>query len=113
MTAERTPTSDPRLLEALDELRALIQRRYPEASFDVSRGVDDPDAIHLIATVDVDDLDEVVDLVIERELELQVQQRLPVHVIPVRPAGRALEELLRPARRLSLLRGGANLPPDS
>jgi hypothetical protein len=90
MTAERADREDPRLQSAIEELRGLILRRYPDATFSLSRGHDDPEIIHLNATVDVEDLDEIIDLVIERELELQVEQGLPIHVIPTRPLERVL-----------------------
>ena len=89
MTAERTTELTPRMQEALAELRGLIQRRYPATTFAVEPGGDDPEAVHLVATVEVDDPDEVVDLVIDRVLELQLEEQLPVHVIPVRTPERA------------------------
>jgi hypothetical protein len=110
MRIERVPAEDLRVRSALEELQGLIQARYPEATFTVSRAVDAPEITQLMATVDVDDLDDVVDLVIERELELQVEQGLPIHVIPVRPLQRVLE--LRRAnaqRRPSALEASA--PP--
>jgi hypothetical protein len=47
------------------ELSSLIRQRYPTAAFAVEPSVDDPEVTHVWATVDVDDPDEVVDLVIE------------------------------------------------
>jgi hypothetical protein len=38
-----------------------------------------------VAAVDVDDLDEVVDLIGDRLLEMQVDEGLPVYVTPLRP----------------------------
>src|SRR5919109_4042243 len=93
MTAQRSASTNPRLQSALDELRGIIQQRFPEATFEISRGVDDPRAVHLTATVDVEDTDDVVDLVIDRMMELQIDEGLPIFVIPVRPMERALEEL--------------------
>jgi hypothetical protein len=58
--------------------------RYPDAQFEVTRGIDDPRAIHLTATADIKETDDLVDLVIDRLLELQVEERLPIHVIPIR-----------------------------
>ncbi|HEY7060083.1 MAG TPA: hypothetical protein VII06_01280 [Chloroflexota bacterium] len=84
MRQDRTIQSDPRISSALDELRGVIACRYPTATFDVVRGHDDPENVHLLATVDVDDPDQVLDLVLDRLLELQVDERLPVYVIPVR-----------------------------
>jgi hypothetical protein len=80
--------TDPTVQRALEELKTLILQRYPQAQFRVSRGQDDPAAIHLIATVDVDDTDEVADLVIDREMALQIDEGLPIFVIPIQPIER-------------------------
>jgi hypothetical protein len=93
MAPEREPSLDGHMQRAIAELRGLVQRHYPTATFRVSRGFDDPEAIHLWATVDVDDPDEVVDLVLERMMALQIEDGLPIFVIPVRPRGRV--EVLR------------------
>src|SRR5579871_615628 len=67
---------------AIRELEELIARRYPLATFEVGQG-DDPAGTYLIATVDLDDPDDVMDLVIDRLLELQIDQSLPVYVLPL------------------------------
>jgi hypothetical protein len=84
---------DPRVQQALEELRETIRRRWPSATFEVSRGEDDPESIHLNTTVDIEDPDEVGDLVIDRLLELQTDKGLPIHVISLRPVERVIEEL--------------------
>ncbi len=99
MSTERPIGVEPRVQSALDELRGMIQGQYPEATFEVARGEDDPEAVHLLTTVDVEDTDAVLDLVIDRLLQLQVEERLPVHVIPIRPLERVLQELRPPRRR--------------
>ena len=43
--------------------------------------------------MDVDDTDEVTDVVIDRVLELHTEQGLPVHVIPLRPVKKVVEEM--------------------
>lgn len=93
MTQECSAILDPRTQAALDELRGMIRRRYPEARFAVSRGHDEPENVHLLTTVDLDDADEVLDLVLDRLLELQVEERLPIHVIPLRSPERVLAAL--------------------
>lgn len=75
---------DPRIEPAIEDIKALILARYPGASFEVSRG-DDPYGVYLTATVDVEDTDEVVDLYIDRLIDLQVEERLPLHVLPLQP----------------------------
>ena len=94
MRYRRNSPNDPRIREALAELQNLILDRYPDASFTVSEG-DDPTGVYLRATVDVEDLDEVLDVVIDRLLDLQIRERLPVYVIPVRPLERTVAELRR------------------
>lgn len=91
MTTEHQGDLSPQMQSAVDELRDTVQGRYPDARFRITRGQDDPDSVHLVATVDVDDPDEVVDLVIDRVLEFQLDRGLPVHVIPIRPLARVLE----------------------
>jgi hypothetical protein len=82
----------------VDELKGLIQDRYPAATFEVAPE-EDPDGIYLRATVDVEDIDEVVDIFIDKLLEIQVERRLPVYVMPVRPIERVLEEIRHPRRK--------------
>lgn len=79
---------DPRHRQAVDELSVLIATRYPTTTFTVRRGIDDPEATYLVATVDVDDPDEVLDLVVERLLTLQVDEGIPVYVLPVHTPAR-------------------------
>ena len=103
MSHETEHRHDPRIAEAVAELQALIKSRYPDAHFDVSAG-DDPEGVYLTATVDLEDPDEVTDLVIDRTLQLQVEEQLPVYVVPIRPLSRVME-----ARRRRL-ETGAPLP---
>ena len=93
MSKEQEVEITSRMHGALDELRGLIRAHYPQARFSVTRGHDEPENVHLITTVDLEDADEVLDLVIDRVVELQVEERIPVHVIPVRPVERVLETL--------------------
>ena len=92
MSNERARFADPRIAAAVAELQGMIQARYPGATFSVAPG-EDPDGIYVTATVDVPDTDEVFDVVVERLLELQVEEGLPVHVLPVRPVERVVAEL--------------------
>lgn len=69
---------------AVNELIGIIRQHYPAASFMVGPGEDDPAVTHITTTVDTDDPDEIVDLVIDRMLELQLDQGIPVYVIPIR-----------------------------
>ncbi len=69
--------------DALAELQGMIAAGYPGTQFSVFRG-DDPDGWYLRAVVDVDDPDEVTDLVLDRLVDLQLDQGLPIHIIPIR-----------------------------
>lgn len=75
---------DTKILAALDELRALICQRYPEATFQITSAPDDPSIVHLVAEVDLDDTEELVDLVIDRMIAFQVDEGIPIFVIPRR-----------------------------
>jgi hypothetical protein len=81
-------TGDARVLQALDELRELIRSQYPTAAFTVAQG-DDPEGIYLTVQVDVVDIDEVVDVFVGRLVDMQVDDELPIYVIPVEPLAHA------------------------
>jgi hypothetical protein len=92
MTTVRNAPIGPRVQEALSELRGMIERKYPSASFEVSQG-DDPEGIYLTPTIDIDDTEEVFELLDERLLQMQIDEELPVYVFPVRPVERVIAEL--------------------
>ena len=81
---DQTLATDPRVLAAIEEFKRLILNRYPEATFEVLYG-DDPNGVYLMATVDRDDTLEVLDGIMDRMLEVQIDEELPVYVIPIRP----------------------------
>lgn len=87
MTREERTDNDARIAHAIAELQALIAARYPDATFAVELG-EHPIGAYLTATVDVPDTDTVTDLIIDRLIALQVEEALPVYVIPVRPIER-------------------------
>jgi hypothetical protein len=89
MRANADLLAEPRIQAAVTELQDRIRQRYPSARFSVSHGYgDDYDGVYIRATVDVEDTDEVLDLVIERLVDMQVEEELPINVIPVRPLER-------------------------
>ena len=92
MTPEQRIPIPPRMEEALDELKGLIAERFPQASFAVEEGFD-PEGIYLVATVDVEDTDQVIDAVGDRLVDLQVEEGLPVYVAPLRPIERVVAQL--------------------
>lgn len=73
------PAMTPRIREALDELRGIIATRYPEATFKVQRG-EEPAAFWLVATVPVEDRYDVIDLFLDRLVDLRVEEGIPVFV---------------------------------
>ena len=90
----------PRIQEALAELQALILDRFPDATFEVHQG-DEPWGIYLHATVDVDSLWDVIDVVSDRLVDFQVNEELPVfidvHRTPERDAATWAEQAERQA----------------
>ena len=94
MTAKRRVEIGPRVQEALAELKELISSRFPDASFDVERG-EDPEGVYLQAMMDIEDRQDVADAFIDRLVTMQVEEGLPVYVLPVRPPERNAEMLQR------------------
>lgn len=93
MSTEHEPLMlDERTQRAVEELKAAIAGEYPTATFELARGQDDPASIHLTTTVDLEDAFEVLDKIIDRVVDLQVEAGIPLHVIPVRPPERVRAE---------------------
>jgi hypothetical protein len=92
MSQDRYLQAAPGIADALSTLETLIRGRYPDAVFTVFEG-EEPDGVYLRATVDLDDPDEVIDLVVDALYRIQVEQELPVYVIPVQPLERAAAQL--------------------
>jgi hypothetical protein len=94
MTVSQQVPVSQRLEEAIAELQERIAGRYPEATFSV--GVDeDPNGTYLTATIDLDDMGEVNDAFLDRLVELQVEEQLPIFVVTVRPLARNVGILAR------------------
>ncbi len=83
MPAEYHDALTPRLQCAVDELQNLIRRVDPMATFQVVPG-DDPTGTYVIATVDVEDTECVMDAYMVRLLALQIDEGLPLYVVPLR-----------------------------
>ncbi len=83
MTPEQIPLNPDRQ-HAIEELRGMIQAKYPTATFAVQAGIEDPHETWLTARVDLDDPDEVLDVVLDRVLTLQLDEGVPVYVLPLR-----------------------------
>lgn len=107
MKEHQEPLSLPRpIAAALSELQACIAQHFPTASFRVRRGVDDPGQTYLITTVDIEDPDEVMDSILDRLLELQLDEGLPINVVPIHTPERVAETRKRiAAHNVALLTG--------
>jgi hypothetical protein len=92
MRPENPVPLTPRMEEAVHELKGVITKRFPQASFVVEEGAD-PKGIYLVTTVDIADTDEVIAVIGDRLVELQVDEGLPVYVTPLRPIERVIAEL--------------------
>lgn len=75
-------TQEATVVAAIAAISGLISARYPEAQFSVELG-EDPAGTYVMATVDADDLDEVIDVFIDRRIDLQIDHGLRLHVIPL------------------------------
>jgi hypothetical protein len=89
--------TDPKLQDALAELKQRIHQHYPQTTFQVGYS-EDPAGIYLRATVDVEDIDAVVDVFIDRLVELQVEEEVPIYVVPVRPFERVVQTMQQAPR---------------
>jgi hypothetical protein len=83
MGKEQDWLADPQMAAAVDELQTLVSARYPSTTYELAAG-DDPEGLYVTATVDVDDPDEVVDVFLDRLLTLQIDDALPLYVVPIR-----------------------------
>jgi hypothetical protein len=72
-------TKTPRIKAALVELEHMIAERYPTATFKDFIG-EEPIGFYLDVTVDLDDTDEVWELIVDRLVDIQVDDGLPIYV---------------------------------
>lgn len=94
MTHPHDHLTDPRIQAAVAELQDMIRAHYPSTVFTVGEA-EDPDGIYVRAVVDVDDPDEVAEVFIDRMIDLQVEDGLPIYVVPVRTPAREAAERQR------------------
>lgn len=94
MGSEQSNPAEPAQQQVVVELQHLIQEHYPDTVFEVGPGGDDPEGTSITAIVDPDDPHEVMELVAERLFTLQIEERLPIQVVPIRTPERiaALEQ---------------------
>ena len=91
MRKEPTLLSEPQIQDAVATLRTLIASRYPSARFAVFE-LDDPKGVRLQATVDLEDTDEIMDVVMDALFDIQVERGLPVSVLTEQPLARVAEK---------------------
>ncbi len=96
MMAEYSTQDNERIKGALAELQRMIKGSFPEATFRVYNG-DDPHGTYLEAIVDIEDgdTDAVIDVFADRLVDMQVEESLPVYVIPVLPPERVAQLMER------------------
>jgi len=99
MTATSTQARDPSVQAAIDELSDLIRIAHPQARFAVRPHPEEPSTTLLEATVEIDDLDEVLDLVFDRMEQLRVDEGVPKLVVPLQPAERVAAMLVTSSGR--------------
>jgi hypothetical protein len=92
MSQDRPITLTSAMQRAINELKEVISKRFPKASFVVEEGFD-PTGIYLVTTVDIADTDEVIDVIGDRLVELQVDEGLPLYVTVLRPIQRVVAQL--------------------
>jgi hypothetical protein len=73
MMHAQADTFDARIARAVAELQNRIKHEHPAATFDVAHG-EDPDGTYIWTAVDMDDPDAVLDSVVDRLLELQIDE---------------------------------------
>lgn len=98
MAVKKMTKRQERIQHALEELKGMIRAVYPQAQFEISRGHEDPRQIHLLAIVDIENLDAIKDITIDREVDMQLDEHLPIHVIPLWPQERSHDELRKRQR---------------
>lgn len=82
---------DPRAQPAIDEIQQAILKRWPDVTFSIHRGPDNPNGIHMDVFVDEEDPDVVLEGgLTDRLVDILVDDGIPLHVIPLHTHERAL-----------------------
>jgi len=77
--------NDPGYREAIEEIQGIILAHFPGTTFDVYLD-EEPLGVYVEATVDVEDIDDVMDIYIDRLVDLKVERGLRLYVLPVSTA---------------------------
>lgn len=81
--------ADPKAIErsrmdaAVAEMQQLILSHFPETTFTVGEW-EDPDSVYMRAIMDIDDTDDVIEVILDRLVDMQVEENLPIYVVPIR-----------------------------
>ncbi len=92
MGTESTQVAGARMMRAIAELQTMLLAVHPDALFETSHG-EDPEGVNLTVTVDTEDITQVLDIVLDRMVEMQVEEGLAIYVVPVRPPDKELRQL--------------------
>jgi hypothetical protein len=104
MMTPATLEIDPIMQAAITELQQMILAQYPTTVFTVGEA-GDPEGVYVRAVVDVDDPDEVTELIIDRMIDLQVEDGLPLYVVPVRTPERTAIQRQQHRSRIRAISG--------
>ncbi len=74
--------NDPGYRETIEEIQGIILDHFPGTTFDVYLG-EEPLGVYVEALVEVDDIDDVMDIYIDRLVDLKVERGLRLYVLPV------------------------------
>ena len=96
MNIDPTFELDPKMRAALEELAGMISQHYPDSTFRVSRGEDDPTIVQLVAVVDIEDTDPVLELHDEDLLVFVVTERPLERTIAMREAAQVQRRAVVP-----------------
>lgn len=87
---ERLALPEP-VQRAVIELIDAMRQQYPTAQFEVRRGTEDPEETFIMVTVDLEDPDEILAPILDRLLTMQLDDGLPIYVIPMHTRRRIAE----------------------
>ena len=99
MIDEWSPAPYQKIEAAAEELKAIIRATYPDAQFQLARAADDRDAWNLWTLVEADDLDDVSALTKDREIDMLVEESIPLYVIPTRGRERFARHVAETVRK--------------
>ena len=85
MTEQWKWATQKRVKEAAEELKELVRTKYPDAQFKLVHAPDSRRGWHLLTMVEGDPHDEIRELVFDRELDLLVEEHVPIFVIALGP----------------------------